>query len=267
MVLGTSLDATNENYIPPIKIEIWDGYIPLDRRKDCIQNSKYSVTYDKNHVKKQYDKWNKLNTGTYVYIYNDMGQNGRILFVKNGEVQKSIRENCRQEHRGFQLGPYTCKYQLRNMVNKDRTEKSFIARRQNKIQYMIDERFKSALKRDLSEKKYCIQTEWRLTYNEKYGYISSLETEKPNCRCTPKPLKYNNYFYYGLLMLPKNTQFTDDVVKKILNKYDKAWECERLILSYYKRDKSKLTILERRVGREKLECLDKYLVWDENEPK
>ena len=40
-----------------------------------------------------------------------------------------------------------------------------------------------------------------------------------------------------------------------------------LILSFYKRDKNNLTILERRVGKEKLECLDKYLVWDENELK
>jgi hypothetical protein len=47
MVFCISLGEANANYVPPTKGEIWDGFIPYDRRENCIQNSKYRVLYDK----------------------------------------------------------------------------------------------------------------------------------------------------------------------------------------------------------------------------
>ena len=261
---------SKEKYVAPSESELLfrDGFIPYERRENCIQKSKYKVDYDKNDVRKHFAKWNKHNTGTYVYIFEEMGKEGRILFVKNGEIQKSILVNCEREFHGFPFGLYRCKYKLKNVRNKEKSKKYFTYRGLNKSHYLINERFLSVLERDISEKNYCIHPEWQLTYNKKYGYISSLIEKKPNCRCMPIPLKYNRYFYYGLMILPQNIQFTDDIMRIILNKYDKARECEKVLNSKkVATNDNNLTLLEKAVGKEKLECLDKYLVWDKNGTK
>ena len=140
--------------------------------------------------------------------------------------------------------------------------------------YLIDSRFKELSIKPENLKHYdCRMLD--VSYSKKNNYIAAIEFKRihniVNCKARPRPTDTANEWHiysYGLLMLPKETEYTDKVIQKILNKYKQAWKCEKKLLTSKKaNNEQKLTLLEKTVGKEKLECLDKYLVWDENASK
>jgi len=227
--------------------------IELFREEECIKDKIYKErvkdSFQKKDVLKNYNKWKKYDTGTYTYMYEEaMGIASVLLFVKNGKIVQGVKRESKKKYYGFPFEMRKKKdlpnYFWGNMMDYNKTmvylnTSSHCFAFHRKIDYtLVSNRFEYLL--DKSFENYCEILEFWVEYDDKYGYVSSIVEDYPRCKCRTKDLQSNSHVVYELLILPKETEYTDDVVKKIFNKYEQVWKCE-----------------------EKLECLDKYLVWDE----
>jgi len=245
-----------------------DRYIPkkvqTNKKRMCTIDFDINEHLDEKLVNVQQEKWNKLNTGTYTYLYN----NSILLFVENNKVKKSLVLHSHKVIDEF----ITKLIQNRNQTKKYLMKKLRFYNLLSSIDdYLIDRRFITVMHGNWHTKCYCNRYEIQIEYSGKYGHITSLVEIKPK-KCIYERHNIHDFpsqrYSYGLLMLSKETKYTDKVVEKILNKYEKAWKCEKKLLASKKtNNEQNLTLLEKAVGKEKLECLDKYLVWDENESK
>jgi len=245
--------------------------------KKIIDYVPLKINFDKNEVKKVYEKWKKDNTGTYVCIGKPTFTNASkaMHFIKNNSIVKYV-----------ELGnlKYKTNADVQDINNVKMKEDIFNIPAIPKSSYcLIDNIFKKALV-DLPKSSEYDCLEYDLIFDTNYNYITALRLGRVQkvdyinkrkyfvpCERRPKPLHSDKGFFvhiYGLMMLPKETKYTDRVVEKILSKYEQAWECEKKLLASKKiKSEQNLTMLEKAVGKEKLECLDKYLIWDENVSK
>jgi len=237
------------------------------KHKNEYQNVKLNFELDQ--LNQEYKIWKKINTGTYTYICQPntfFGRNTKaILFVKNNViVQRVILPSHRSED--FTL------YQTLHLV-VDGKENKFLKNRRDRailrahLNCNIDEMFNDILSGYFEKSRYD-NFEIYVKYDTNYSFISTLIVKKiPNKKYYSKHSRSWSRYLSSMLMLPKNTQFTDDIVKRILNKYKQTWECEKKLLAARKINNGQnLTMIEKEEEK-KLECLDKYLVWDENETK
>jgi hypothetical protein len=251
-------------YVIYIQAETLDTFQVVIPKLPLVYNDAY-YEFNKNILRKQYTKWEKHNTGRYIYILDGNNTSSqlyelkkKIIFVSYDSLEWSIdlhdigdkRDNIKNHY-------YPTKYtKNKNM----RCGTSLLKRKLFNESLALDYRF--PIKRHLRKSHLCKKIKLKHEYDVKYGYVSF---EEEQCIGTPNLNTRVNYAY-GLLLLPKNEKYTDKVINKILDKYKKAFECERKMKQFKKEQNySNLTMLEKAVGKEKLECLDKYLVWDENE--
>jgi len=245
-----------------------DKYIPkkvqTNKKKVCTIDFNINEHLDKKLVSIQQKKWNKLNTGTYTYLYN----NSILLFVKNNKVKKSLVFHSHKDINRFAIKLIQDRNQTKKYLMKKLRFYNLLSGIDD---YLIDKRFITVLDDNWYTECYCNRYELQIEYNSKYGYITSLVEIKPK-KCIYERRSIHDFpsqrYSYGLLMLSKEIEYTDIVLNKILNKYKQAWKCtgEKLQHKDTRNDSSE-TMLEKAVGKEKLECLDKYLMWDENESK
>ncbi len=216
--------------------------------------------FNENILDRQYKKWNKYNTGSYVYIldgnstsYQLYKLKNKLVFINNNSLELSVDvDSMRKKY-------YTIS---RPKGIKMRCGTPRLARKLFNESLALEYRF--PIKRDLGKSTLCKKIKLVHEFDVKYGYIN-FEKEQ----CIEKPnFNIRVSYAYGFLLLPNDVKYTDEVIEKILHKYKQAWECtkEKLQHKTAKND-SNLTLLEKAVGKEKLECLDKYLVWDANESK
>lgn len=223
--------------------------------------------FNENISRMQYDKWKKYNTGRYVYILDGNNTSyqlhelkNKLIFISYNSLELSIdlfdigdkRDNIKNHY-------YPTKY---TEGKKMRCGTSLRKRELFNESLALDYRF--PIKRHLSKSHLCKKIKLEHEYDVKYGYLNF---EEEQCMGVPNFNTKVNYAY-GLLLLPENEKYTDMVINKILDKYKKAFECEHKMKQIKKEQNySNLAMLEKAVGKETLECLDKYLVWDENESK
>jgi len=221
--------------------------------------------YDENISYKQYKKWNKYNTGNYVYILDGnstsrylSGLKNNLIFVKDDNLEWSINLCNIRDKRDKIKNHHPPKYDGK----KKRCGTPLMAMKFFNKSLTLDYRF--PIKHYFNKTNLCQNIKLEYEYDVKYGYTSF---EKEQCMGTPNFNTRVNYAY-GFLLLPGNVKYTHNVINKILDKYEKALECaDKKLHNKSTNNEQNLTLLEKAVGKEKLECLDKYLVWDGNESK
>ena len=242
-----------------------NSYMPQqvqkNRKRECTIDFDINQQLNIENIKRHQRQWNKHNTGTYVYVYN----NFLLLFIENDKVKKSLILSY-DKNDIFSIKLVKNATQTKQYLMKKLRFNNLFHRLDN---YILNKRFIDAKNDNWHTQCYCNRYVLHLEYDKKYGFITSFMETKPK-KCIYERNTIHDFpskrFSYGLLMLPKETEYTDKVVKKILNKYKQAWECEKKLLASKKtNNEQNLTMLEKAVGKEKLECLNKYLVWDENE--
>ena len=237
-------------------------------KKEIIDYVPLKINFDKNEMNKVHTRWKKYNTGTYVYVCNSTTLRNLeiIIFCYEDKVVGYVKFAEIQNRKSHKI--YTD-------INSEKTiltrNNRFFRSAYNLDYYLIDSRFKELSIKPENLKHYDCRI-LDVSYSKKNNYIATIEFKKiRNCKARPRPTDTANEWYiysYGLLMLPKGTVYTEKVIQNILDRYKQAWECEkRLLASKKTNDEQNLTLLEKAVGKEKLECLDRYLVWDENVSK
>jgi len=240
------------------------------KTKKIIDYIPLKINFDKDEVKKVYERWKKYNTGTYVYICSS-------TTLRNLEIIIFIYQNKVVNYMQFSEIQNRNAYKIHTDINLEKTiltrNNRFFRSANNVNYYLMDGRFKE-LSISSENLEYYDCSILDVLIDKKYNYLSAIEFKKiynKICKSRPKPKDKVNQWHiysYGFLMLPKGTEYTDKVVEKILNKYEQAWKCEKKLLTSKKiNDEQNLTLLEKAIGKEKLECLDKYLIWDEDESK
>jgi len=191
------------------------------------------INFTKNDIKKVYDKWGKFNTGTYVYVCRSSTIRGGdvIFFIKNNYVVK------------YAVLPYSIKKAFKVKVMKaDSVEsKDTVLYRRRATRwakdinfYLIDNRFEKALS-DLNNPEWYDCYEFNINFDTEFPYISTLWLKEvgkyPQCKSRPARLHTHGWSIssYGLMMLPKETEFTNNLVNDILKKYEHVWECTRKV--------------------------------------
>jgi hypothetical protein len=260
------LHAEYVNFIPPKPGNAYSDYVQTNKIKDKDEYQNVKLNFDLEQLGQQYEKWKKINTGTYTYICRPNTFFGRnieaILFVKNNIIVKRI-VLPHDSSKKFPL--YKTLHLVDSRDNEFTKTRRYRAILRGHLNCHIDKVFVDILGNFFNSSQY-VNFEVDLKYNTKYSFISNLSVKRiPNTRYLSSHSHSWSVNLYGMLMLPKNTQFTDDIVQKILNQYKQAWECEKKLLASKKiNNEQNLTMLEKAVGKEKLECLDEYLVWDKN---
>ncbi len=221
------------------------------------------INFDKKEIQKAYERWKKYNTGTYVFVcykHVSIGNFSVLQFVKNNKIARIMKLS--DDNSFFNITD--------SVMNIKELKKRTQSRKQRKILALfldcyIDRLFDIVLN-GYFEKGYYGNFKMDLEFNRQYNYISELNVKKiPNKIYFSKHSHSYHIRTEKLLMLPKDTEYTQDVIAKIVRLYDKANRCEKEALASDKTDRDEnLTALEKAVGKAKLECLDKYLVWDEN---
>ncbi len=229
--------------------------------------SKKSVYIDINELEK---KCKQFIPKTYVYICDISSAGKRLIFIKDNHVIQSIDIH---ETSLFDRTPII---DIENIRDYNRTKNIITHKRRgaywikNLDIYLLSKRFDF-----LDGFRYTDADIKTVEINEKYGYLSAIRVignrNKVNWVADHR-WKYFALYSYGLLLLPDDIEYTKKVTEKILDKYEQAWECTSKKLwgkNRKKNDKknTNLTMLEKFAGKEKLECLDKYLVWDTNVSK
>ncbi len=241
-------------FIPP-EINKIDSVVQKKPTDSKIDYAKYTINTEK--LWKQYDKWNAVNTGTYTYLCKTNTNGGiyRLLFIKNKKILKSLKI-LRKRKPNFDIQYIDNSNKTVNILTK---RKKFYYNAKDIDFYLLSKRFYQ-LSNGLSKEYNYFDVD--IEYSKKYNYISHMNVthrELIEYATDISPIIINSY---GLLMLPKDIEFTEDIVKKIFKKYRQAWECENQMLKSNKlQSDNNLTLLEKAVGKERLECLDKYLVW------
>ena len=243
--------------------------ISSEEKKDI--NTVYEIKpsdldFDISEVEQAYKKWKVLNTGTYTYIcrpHSMMGRNVEaILAVKDDKIV--LRMLLTKPYSKISVLHHTF-HSVQNFSPKMRRDGSILRAHLN---CNIDDIFNKVL-HGYYKKSFYDNYKINIKYDTKYGFISDLVAKKLSTKVRLYTDSYSwDIHMYKLLMIPKNVQYTDETLRLILDKYKQTWECEKRLLSSKKtNDEQNLTLLEKAVGKEKLECLDRYLVWDENESK
>jgi len=162
---------------------------------------------------KQKSKWKKVNTGTYAYIY--LGEQYKFYgFVFNNKLNKVFRVGNGAD--------------LKYMINKENFKRYFTFLGQRKINdFIIHSRFyeiasllweklwdKTPFQYGSKSHDYSVS----ITYNKKYGYpmlISYVYNGKA------KSIGGDDWGIASLrlVMFPKDTIYTNTLLKKILNEY------------------------------------------------
>ena len=197
---------------------------------------------------------------TYVYVCDVFPARKRLIFIKNNQVIQSIPIEKNRELFSTNI----------NLMLKD-IEDYYATRKRLTQKFRGKYGIKNINIYLMEGKVYFIQDfsnshhnfKFYIEFDKQYGYVSILQLNRPiEGRKTPDLFYGMSMYSYGLLALPKETNYTDKVVEKILDKYNKAWECEdEKPQEESTKNNTNLTKLERIVGREKLKCLEN-LVWE-----
>ena len=217
-------------------------------------------------VNKLYEQWKRYDTGRYVYILDGNVANyplsrlkRKLVFVADHSLEWSVDlRDIEEGKEHIQKHSYRIKHTKREQFYcglSSQSEKFF------NDAFSLDNRFPTIQR--LSRKSRCENKKLEYEYDPIYGYITF---EEKKCMGIPNYHTTVNYVY-GLLLLPENEAYTDKVMHKILDKYKKAFECAKRMEERKAKTDTNLTKLEKAVGKAKLECLDRYLVWDENASK
>ena len=262
-----SFSSMIKRYMPSQEKKIQTSEYEKEK-KEIIDYVPLKINFDKNEMNKVYTRWKKYNTGTYVYICNSTTLRNLevIIFCYEHKVVGYVQFTKIQNRKSHKI--YTDFNSEKTILTRNNR---FFRSAHNLDYYLIDSRFKELSIKPENLKHYDCRI-LDVSYSKKNNYIAAIEFKKiRNCKARPRPTDTANEWYiysYGLLMLPKGTVYTEKVIQEILDRYKKAWECEkRLLASKKTNDEQNLTLLEKAVGKEKLECLDRYLVWDENGSK
>ena len=204
---------------------------------------------------------------TYTYMFDTKIGGKRLIFIKNNHVIQSIPSEAEDV---FDKTPIL---KIKNIEDYNTTQEAVTIKGRGFYWVksidicLLSERFNFLR----NFRKETVDVEEVIEVNEKYGYLSviGLTRKKYNSqRIILYKFTHKSIYSYGLLLLPNNIEYTQKVTKKILHKYEQAWKCTgQKLHSTSAKKNTNLTLLEKAVGKEKLECLDKYLVWDENESK
>ena len=228
----------------------------------------YDVHYEFNEslLNKQYQKWKKYDTGRYVYILDGNATNyplsrlkRKLVFVADHSLEWSVDLGDIEEGKEH-IQKHS--YHIKQIKSKKLLCGMFLQSQKFSNQlFSLDYMFPTV--RQLSRRHTCKKIKFEYEFDPLYGYITF---EEKKCMGIPNYHTTVNYVY-GLLLLPENEAYTDKVMHKILDKYKKAFECAKRIEWRKVKTDTNLTRLEQAVGKERLECLDRYLVWDENASK
>jgi len=243
IVSGNDINETNETnltetpkyyifYNPPANFDLMKAKKEIEEW-ETKDPTPLEIIFDKEEVKKVYKRWKAFNTGTYVYICkSDTIKGGKALFfIKNNNIVK------------FTILPKSIKndFDIKMLEANTLEAKSILMYKQpssfntDSINvYLIDNWFKRALSNFEKLSWYDCHS-FSAVFNTKYPYISSLKLEKKHipaysfsCKSRPRPDDIThilNIYSYGLIMLPQETKYTNNIVKEVLKKYEKFWKC------------------------------------------
>lgn len=252
-----------------MKIMIFGVIFNFSQANNFLNTSscKVSVRSEYIDVDKLEKKCKQFIPKTYVYICDTYPGGKRLIFIKDNHVIQSIPTSAEDV---FDKTPIM----NINDIEDYNTTKEAVTRKIRGSYWaksidicLLSERF-NFLRNFRHE---TVNIKEAIEVNEKYGYLSviNLARNKDNFQGTILyKFTHKSIYSYGLLLLPNDIHYTKKVTEKILDKYEQAWKCTGKKLQHKAtKNDTNLTLLEKAVGKEKLECLDKYLVWDENESK
>ena len=236
--------------------------IVLKNPSHIYSNVQYE--FNKTILDRQYKKWQKLNTGNYVYILESNSSsyqlkkfNKKIIFIENNSLKVSIDLNdIKNKKTDIKKEFY---YLKREHSNKKHCGTQFQWQKHFYNSLSLDYRFPKV--RGLKKSNICKNVKLEYEFDIKYGYI---DYEEIKCMGVPNSKSTVSYIY-GFMMLPKDITYTNELIDDIINKYKIVFEC---INKHSKKQKySNMTKLEKAVGKDTLKCFNKYLIWDKNDKK
>ncbi len=164
-------------------------------------------------------KWENINTGTYTYLLAIM-QRGNYLFIENNKLVKmEIHGN------GFKLKQLLGEEKLKGRLEHEwwlREKKSLIDARFDTIKSILLEK----LWKKIVYWKNTDQFTYKIGYDFQYGYPRVLIADRENNKDKYSihiSYPYTQFVVSDLLMLPKDTKFTDELLKKVLKKYESSY--------------------------------------------
>ena len=233
-------------------------------QKRVKKTEKKFLKPDTQKLWRQYESWQKLNTGTYVYLCKAHGHIDELIFVHANHIVKSMNLANINKNNIFTLKKVEEISKSKDRLLERRCFRYIVS---SLDEYLLQGKY-DIVSRLSSTSNAHSKFNFFLEYDKKFYYLSVINITHAKHIIYQTDVSTVMIYSYGLLMLPKETKYTDKVVEKILNKYKQAWKCEKKLLTSKKtNNEQNLTLLEKAVGKEKLECLDKYLVWDENVSK
>jgi len=181
----------------------------------------------------QKSKWDKLNTGTYVYFSPRISS---YYFIKNNNLVKTMRS-------GNPYKPKFVKNLNQSFIWDKAKESKYLSCYFKNNEYLIEKRFDAVWRFILIEKltgSYASLTKcnfhfsfsdlfrrnnddsYEIGYNQKYGYPMIIDNRSAIIPSSSDA--------QALIMLPQGTQYTNKVLKQILDYY----EHKNLMLDKYK---------------------------------
>ncbi|MCF6245334.1 MAG: hypothetical protein L3J43_09890 [Sulfurovum sp.] len=185
----------------------------------------------------QKEKWEEINTGTYVYF--DLAQR-KYLFIKNNKLVKLMQYGLPWEPKHVKDLEHSYLY---SRANKDRELPCFL----EKKEYLIEKKFNAVKRLILLEKlldTYASLTAcssslslfeimhfmtkifmnenrydkyaYEIAYNNYYGYPISVSNNKI---ILGMKSPFRILYIEDLLIFPEETEYTDKVLKKVLDYY------------------------------------------------
>ena len=187
----------------------------------------------------KYKEWESKNTGTYTYIYENDQRRVYLVWMKNNKmVQYIVPESSMHFSNTAPIKKYSFPF------NFFKINKTFNIRRNSSYLYKLSN-YKASL-----------------TFDPKYSFISKIQFMNNNKRMSTHYGNRKDIYNYALLMLPPDTNFTSNVMDKIVNKYRQAIECglkKKYPLNYQYFSNHDIYIV-----RDERECFEKYLTWEDN---
>ena len=252
MFISSLYGETVQDFIPIIATPDHSTQKRIKQKEDKV------LELDTQKLWSEYEKWKKLNISTYVYVCKANNNVYELIFVSDNHFVKSMNIRDIENENIFTLKKVE---EIHNSQDRLLKRRRFRFNISNLHYYLLYGKY------DLLNGLSSVYKNFNffLEYDKKFHYLSTINVIHGENIAYPKDISPIVIYSYGLFLLPKETEYTDDVVKKILNKYEEAWECEKKLLAFEKiNNEHNLTLLEKAVGKEKLECLDRYLAWDEN---
>ena len=208
-----------------------------------------NINYSKSEITEHLNKWKKMNTGTYVYVYQLAAPH--LSFVQNNTVIQYMFFQADMNLNGLSKHMYSCRGETRLNSLSD---------------LYIDRSFETL--EEYSNNMTYNRYEAYISFDKKYGFISKIEftSHKNLHNILFNPFKLRFYeridpeYTYGLLMLPPKTKFTPEVTKKILDKYRRAIACA----DTPNRDNNyQYTVRALIFLKDNPECIKKHLTWED----